>query len=51
MGDAGRARFEREFTFDLHARRMRHMLLETAGPECVTKPSTIPRTTAVSPVG
>jgi glycosyltransferase involved in cell wall biosynthesis len=51
MGNAGRAKFEREFTFDLHEKRMHHMLLETAESELVTAPNTIPRATAVSPVG
>ena len=31
MGQAGRAKFEREFTFPRHASRMRHAMLETAG--------------------
>lgn len=31
MGLAGRAKFERNYTFARHAGRMRHMLLETAG--------------------
>ena len=44
MGRAGRAKFEREFTFSRHASRMRRVLLQTAGlpvedePEGMSQP-------------
>ena len=38
MGQAGRAKFEREYTFPLHANRMRRMLLETAGADLEPEP-------------
>jgi glycosyltransferase involved in cell wall biosynthesis len=31
MGQSGRSKFEREFTFTRHANRMRHMFFQTAG--------------------
>jgi len=50
MGRAGRAKFEREFTFDIHAERMRRVLLETAGLELVAAPSSVSLPAAVSPL-
>jgi len=38
MGLAGRAKFERNYTFVRHAGRMRHMLLETAGMKTAIEP-------------
>lgn len=40
MGQAGRDRFLREFTFTRHAERMRRALLETAGVELVAESHT-----------
>jgi glycosyltransferase involved in cell wall biosynthesis len=45
LGQAGRARFLREFTFSRHAERMRRALLETAGVEMLAKSHAVPEPT------
>lgn len=50
MGRAGRAKFEREFTFPIHANRMRRMLLETAGVGLVKEPNSVADAVTVSSI-
>ncbi|MEX2112394.1 MAG: glycosyltransferase [Pirellulales bacterium] len=48
MGQAGRSKFEREFTFTRHANRMRHMFLQTAGLAPDEEARVVPEALAVS---
>jgi glycosyltransferase involved in cell wall biosynthesis len=48
MGRAGRAKFEREYTFPRHADRMRRMLLETAGLAHDAELEAVPNAVALS---
>jgi glycosyltransferase involved in cell wall biosynthesis len=48
LGQAGRAKFEREYTFPCHADRMRRMLLETAGLAAESEMDVVPAAVAVS---
>jgi glycosyltransferase involved in cell wall biosynthesis len=47
MGRAGRLKFEREFTYNRYANRMRRMLLETAGKTVDDEPEFAPEAVAV----
>ena len=40
MGSAGRAKFEREYVYSIHASRMQRVLLETAGIALDDEPET-----------
>lgn len=48
LGRAGRAKFEREYTFPSHSDRMRRMLLETAGLANDVEINVVPGAVAVS---
>jgi glycosyltransferase involved in cell wall biosynthesis len=50
MGRAGRAKFEREFTFDRHASRMRNAILETAGVSVEESPERVDDRLHVAPI-
>jgi glycosyltransferase involved in cell wall biosynthesis len=50
MGRAGRAKFEREYTYPVHAKLMRRALLETAGLELAREQSVMPEAVTVSSV-
>ena len=50
MGRAGRAKFEREYTYPIHAKLMRRALLETAGFELAREQNVMPEAVTVSSV-
>jgi hypothetical protein len=51
MGRAGRAKFEREFTFARHASRMRSALLETARATVEEAPQLVDNLLREAPIG